>query len=137
MRGITGRFVLLIATAAVLPLVGYGLFSVKSLRSGTEQSVSLGNQAVAKEVAARIKLYFDNNLRVLSSIGAEVRGNGIGRIRLMPVPDTSKEHLLDFVQQVVTPGAAVVTDGLPVYINLTKLGYVHQRRIASPIIDYH
>ena len=93
MRGITGRFVLLIATAAVLPLMGYGLFSVQSLRRGTEQSVSLGNQAVAKEVAARIKLYFDNNLRVLSSIGAEIRGT-----QLEPWQQTQivRNHVLDF-----------------------------------------
>ncbi len=69
----------------------------------------------------------------LVMVAAEVRGEGIGRIRFMPVPDTSKEHLLDFVKQVVTPGATVVTDGLPVYINLPKLGFVHRRRIASPI----
>ncbi len=93
MRGITGRFVLLIATAAVLPLVGYGLFSVKSLRSGTEQSVSLGNQAVAKEVAARIKLYFDNNLRVLSSIGAEVRGT---QLEAWQQTQILRNHVLDF-----------------------------------------
>ena len=74
MKRITGRFVLLIATAAVLPLVVYGLISVSSLRSGTEQSVGRGNQAVAQQVAAYIRQYFDNNLRVLTSIGTENRG---------------------------------------------------------------
>lgn len=69
----------------------------------------------------------------LVMVAAEVRGKGIGRIRLMPVPDTSKEHLLDFVQQAVAPETTVITDGLHVYINLAKLGYTHQPRIASPV----
>ena len=80
MRGITSRFVLLIATAAVLPLVGYGLWSVSSLRAGTERSVVQGNQAVAQQVSGRMTLYFENNRRVLTSIGAELRGlDGAGR----------------------------------------------------------
>jgi signal transduction histidine kinase len=92
-RRITGRFVLLIATAAILPLVGYGLVSVKSLRSGTTQSVSLGNQAVARQIAARIKLYFDNNLRVLESIGTQIEGTQLEpwqQARIL------RNHVLDF-----------------------------------------
>ena len=50
MKRITGRFVLLIATAAVLPLLLYGLISVRTLTDGTEQSVSRGNQAVAQQI---------------------------------------------------------------------------------------
>lgn len=68
----------------------------------------------------------------LVMVAAEVRGKGIGRIRLMTVPDTSKEHLLDFVRQTVSPGSVVVTDGLPVYINLIKMGFAHRPRIAPP-----
>src|SRR4029434_9652336 len=65
MKRITGRFVLLIATAGVLPLLLYGLISVTKLTDVTEQSVSLGNQALAQQFAAQIKLYFDNSHRVL------------------------------------------------------------------------
>jgi signal transduction histidine kinase len=93
MKGITSRFVLLIATAAILPLVMYGLVSISSLRTGTEQSVGRGNLAVAEQVAARIRLYFDNNLRVLSSIGTEIRG-----IQLEPWQQARilTNHVLDF-----------------------------------------
>ena len=93
MRRITGRFVLLIATAAVLPLVIYGLVSVRSLRIGTEQSVSAGNQAVAQQVAYRIELYFNNNIRVLSSIATQIRGTQLDqwqRERIL------RNHVLDF-----------------------------------------
>ncbi|HEX6975064.1 MAG TPA: sensor histidine kinase [Vicinamibacterales bacterium] len=93
MRRLTGQFVLLIATAAILPLVGYGLVSVTSLRSGTEQSVSEGNQAVARQVASRIALYFENNVRVLGSIGSELGGT-----QLQPWQQTRmlRDHVLDF-----------------------------------------
>jgi signal transduction histidine kinase len=92
-RHITGRFVLLIATAAVLPLVIYGLVSVRSLRTGTEQSVGAGNQAVAQQVAYRIQLYFNNNVRVLSSIATQIRGTQLEqwqRERIL------RNHVLDF-----------------------------------------
>ncbi len=93
MRRITSRFVLLIATAAVLPLVVYGLVSVSSLRIGTEQSVGRGNEAVAQQVAARIRLYFDNNLRVLSSIGTEIRGTQLQKWQQERI---LRNHVLDF-----------------------------------------
>jgi len=71
-KRITSRFVLLIATAAVLPLVLYGAVSVRSLRHGTQGSVTDGNQKVAEQVAAQLNLYVRSNIRVLQSIGAEL-----------------------------------------------------------------
>ena len=55
MTRITSRFVLLIATAAVAPLVLYGLISVTHLRSGTQDSVTNGNLQVAGQVSERIR----------------------------------------------------------------------------------
>ncbi len=93
MRGITGRFVLLIGTAAVLPLLVYGAISVSSLQRGTEQSVGSGNQALAKQVAEQIELYFQNNVRVLSSIGTEIRGT---RLEEWQKQRILTNHVLDF-----------------------------------------
>jgi signal transduction histidine kinase len=93
MRGITGRFVLLIGTAAVLPLLLYGAVSVRSLQRGTEQSVGSGNQALAKQVAEQIDLYFENNVRVLSSIGTEIRGT---RLEEWQKRRILANHVLDF-----------------------------------------
>ena len=92
-RGITSRFVLLIATAAVLPLIVYGLVSVESLRRGTEQSVRRGNKEVAQQIAMRISQYFDNNVRVLTSVGLELQGTQLAswqRARIL------RNHVLDF-----------------------------------------
>jgi signal transduction histidine kinase len=69
---ITSRFVLLIATAAVLPLIVYGAVSVNSLRNGTTSSVIDGNRKVAEQVAAQVELYIRSNTRVLHSIGTEL-----------------------------------------------------------------
>jgi signal transduction histidine kinase len=72
MTRITSRFVLLIASAAVAPLILYGLVSVSYLRSGTEDSVTAGNRQIAGQISDRIRLYFDNNVRVLQSVGSEL-----------------------------------------------------------------
>lgn len=72
MRRITSRFVLLIATAAIAPLVVYGAISVTSLRQGTNSSVRDGNLMVARQVAEQVNLYVLNNVRVLQSVGAEL-----------------------------------------------------------------
>jgi signal transduction histidine kinase len=70
-RRITSRFVLLIATAAVAPLIIFGAVSINSLRSGTSSSVTDGNLKVAGQVAEQIKMYMRNNTRVLQSVGTE------------------------------------------------------------------
>ena len=76
-RRITSRFVLLIATAAVLPLVVYGGVSLVRLEEGTERSVREGNLEVAKQVAGQLKLYVDNNARVLRSLGGELSSTSL------------------------------------------------------------
>jgi signal transduction histidine kinase len=72
--GLRARFALLVATAAVAPLLIYGVVSVSSLRTATEESVATGNTAVANQVALRIQQYFDNNGRVLESLGQQLAG---------------------------------------------------------------
>ena len=93
MRRITSRFVMLIATAAVAPLVIYGLVSIRTLAGGTEESVRLGNKRVAEQVASQLKLYIDNNARILRSIGAE-----LGQTHLAPWQQSRilSNHVLEF-----------------------------------------
>ena len=77
MKRITSRFVLLIASAAVAPLVVYGIVSVTSLRNGTRESVTDGNLKVAGQVSAEIDLYMRDNVRVLRSLGAELTATSL------------------------------------------------------------
>ena len=93
MRRITSRFVMLIATAAVAPLVIYGGLSISGLRSGTRESVNQGNMRLADQVATRVKLYVDNTARILKSVGQE-----LGETALAPWQQSRilKNHVLEF-----------------------------------------
>src|SRR5688572_392199 len=77
MKRITSRFMMLIATAAVLPLVVYGAVSMARLKQGTETSVREGNLEVAEQVASQVKLYIDNNARILRSAGEELNATSL------------------------------------------------------------
>jgi signal transduction histidine kinase len=93
MKSITSRFVMLIATAAVAPLVTYGLVSVLQLRNGTEESVFKGNLGIAQQVATQINQYVENNQRVLRSISLELRTTGLARWQQSRI---LKDAVLDF-----------------------------------------
>ena len=93
MNGIRSRFVLLIASAAVAPLILYGLVSVSYLRSGTQESVTNGNLQVAAQVSERIGFYFDNNIRVLRSVGMELLDTHLAKWQQDRV---LRNHVLDF-----------------------------------------
>jgi signal transduction histidine kinase len=103
MTRITSRFVLLIASAAVAPLILYGVVSVARLRSGTQDSVREGNRQVAGQVSERIRLYFDNNIRVLKSVGTELldtdlkswQQNRILRNHVLDFPEFREVTLID------------------------------------------
>ena len=63
--------------------------------------------------------------KALVVIAAEEDGPGIGRIRLARVADGSTSSLHGFIQQAITPGSMVHTDGWAPYQGLEKLGYGH------------
>ena len=93
MRTITTRFVMLVATAAVAPLVLYGAVSIYSLRAGTRQSVIDGNRNVAARAAEQIEQYMGHHVSVLQSIAAHLRDT-----HLEPWQQTQilTSHVLDF-----------------------------------------
>lgn len=62
-------------------------------------------------------------------VAAEEDGNGIGRIRLRPIADATRQSLHGFIHDVIEPGSTVRTDGLRAYAQLE--GYVHVRQIAQ------
>jgi signal transduction histidine kinase len=93
LRRITSRFVMLIATAAVAPLVIYGVVSIGKLDNGMKGSVGEGNLRVAQQVATQIKLYIDSNARVLRSVGEEIAGT---RLAAWQQSRILKNHVLDF-----------------------------------------
>jgi len=69
--------------------------------------------------------------KALVAVAAEVRGRGVGRIRLQRIPDASGESLVGFVRGAVAPGAVVITDGWTAYPGLAQHGYSHRPRVVS------
>ncbi|HEX6464128.1 MAG TPA: sensor histidine kinase [Vicinamibacterales bacterium] len=134
MRRITSRFVLLIATAAILPLVVYGLVSMRQLRNGTSSSVQDGNKKVATQVAEQVAMYMQNNTRVLQSVGAELSSTGL-------TPWQQERILKDYVLQFPEFREITVFDasGQPIATSALRGTRLHvpdvaQRRPDKPYI---
>jgi hypothetical protein len=60
-------------------------------------------------------------------IAAEIRGEGMGRVRLAKLPDETGSHIVKFVRTNVTKGSLIVSDGEWAYGWLTDEGYRHRR----------
>jgi transposase-like protein len=69
--------------------------------------------------------------KALVAVAAEVRGHGMGRIRLQRIPDASQASLVGFVREAVAPKTVVVTDGWTAYPGLVDHGYRHRPRVVS------
>ena len=72
-RHITTRFALLLALAAVLPLIAFGAVSIFSLQRGTRQEVIQGNQNVAARAAEEIRRYVMTNAELLKALAANLQ----------------------------------------------------------------
>jgi len=67
--------------------------------------------------------------KTLTVIAVEIREpKGLGRCRMMPIPDASSATLHPFVMDHVEPGATLVTDAWQSYVGLRDKGYQHDRR---------
>jgi signal transduction histidine kinase len=78
-RKISTRFALLLAAAAVLPMLGYGAMSIFSLRTGAQQAVIDGNLNVARQVSEQIELYVTGSVNILKAVAADLQQTGLQR----------------------------------------------------------
>jgi signal transduction histidine kinase len=78
-KKITTRFALLLAAAAVLPLVAYGILSIVSLTRGAQQAVIAGNLNVARQVTEQIDLYIVGSVRILKAVAADLERTRLER----------------------------------------------------------
>jgi signal transduction histidine kinase len=76
-RRIAVRLALLLAGAAVAPLIGFGAVSIISLQRGTKESVVNGNQNVAVRAAEEIRRYVVSNAELLKALAADLQGTGL------------------------------------------------------------
>jgi signal transduction histidine kinase len=78
-RRIAVRLALLLAAAAVAPLIGFGVVSIVSLQRGTRESVINGNQNVAVRAAEEIRRYVVSNAELLKALGADLQDTGLSQ----------------------------------------------------------
>ena len=67
--------------------------------------------------------------KVMIIVAAEVKGKGIGRIRMQRIPDFDRKTLHRFIRESIEPGSTVCTDGLNSYRDLD--GYNHDRKVQK------
>ncbi len=79
MKRISTQFAVLLALAAVMPLLAYGAVSMVSLRSGARETVRNGNIAVARRVGEQIQLYVVNSVRILNAVAADLQQTRLAR----------------------------------------------------------
>lgn len=130
MRTITTRFVMLVATAAVAPLVIYGVVSISSLRTGSRQSVIDGNSNVAARAAEQLEQHIDHQAGILRSIVSNIRETSL---RPRQQEQILTNHVLDFegfreLTLFDLDGAVIAT---------SKLGGSGLEAPASSVTDLH
>jgi hypothetical protein len=64
-------------------------------------------------------------------VAAQEEGNGIGRIRMLRIPDASAESLHSFIDQAIEPGSIIISDGWEGYTGLETKGYAHEVRVIK------
>ena len=92
-RRIAVRFALLLAAAAVVPLMGFGVASILSLQRGTRESVVNGNQNVAVRAAEEIRRYVVSNAELLKGLSADLQDTGLD---LRQQDQILKNYILQF-----------------------------------------
>lgn len=73
----------------------------------------------------RGKAWRDGESKSIVVVAVEVRGEGMGRVRLKRVPNTSGTALGGFVKSAAATGSEIVTDGWKGYSGLNELGFKH------------
>jgi signal transduction histidine kinase len=71
-KKIATRFALLMAAAAVVPLLAYGAASIYSMRQTARQQVFQGNRNVAERAAEQIDQYVENSFRLLRGLASSL-----------------------------------------------------------------
>lgn len=76
-RRIATRFALVLAVAAIVPLVAYGVWSLVTLQRGTRESIVAGNLNVAERAADEIRRYIVGNTAILKALGSDLQGTDL------------------------------------------------------------
>ena len=61
-------------------------------------------------------------------VAVERRGRGTGRVRMKAIPDFKSSTMIPFLQENVSPGSTIYTDGFKSFCGLTEAGFRHIAR---------
>jgi signal transduction histidine kinase len=75
--GIRAQLALILALAAVLPLIAYGAVSILNLQRGTRESVVTGNQRVASRAAEEIRRFISGHAEILRALASQLQNTGL------------------------------------------------------------
>lgn len=76
---ITRRMAILVTTAALVPLVVFGLVAAWTVSASTKATVIAAHEALAARGAESIALYLASGVRLLRAAGADLQGTGLSR----------------------------------------------------------
>jgi len=76
-KHIATRFALILALAAAVPLIAYGVVSIRSLQRATRESIIAGNVNVAAPVAEEIRRYVTTNAALLKTLAGDLQDTGL------------------------------------------------------------
>jgi signal transduction histidine kinase len=93
MRTLRVRFAVMLATAAVVPLLTYGAVSLYSLSAGTRRTVVEGHLNVARQVAEQVRRYISTNRQILHALAANLENTNL---TIEQTDRTLKNYVLRF-----------------------------------------
>jgi signal transduction histidine kinase len=77
MKKISTRLALLMAGAAVVPLLAYGAASILSVRTGAQQAVIQGNLNIARRATEQIEQYISSSVNIVKAVAADLQQTGL------------------------------------------------------------
>ncbi|MCX6538173.1 MAG: sensor histidine kinase [Acidobacteria bacterium] len=115
MRTLRVRFAVMLATAAVVPLLTYGAVSLYSLSKGTRLTVEAGNLNVARQVAEQVRRYISTNLQILQALAADLENTNL-------TPEQTDRILKNYVLRFPEFRELTVVDGSGSAMATSRLG---------------
>ncbi|MFQ5842667.1 MAG: cache domain-containing protein, partial [Thermodesulfobacteriota bacterium] len=127
MKRISTKLIILLVSAALIPLVVFGILSIMASRTANYRSVSEGNLNVAKRAADQIELYVQNGTQIIKGIA-----ENINRTHLKPWQKETiiKNYVINFEQF----HEIYLTDREGVQIATTDLGGELSNRSKDPAV---
>ncbi|MCX6544886.1 MAG: sensor histidine kinase [Acidobacteria bacterium] len=115
MRTLRVRFAVMLATAAVVPLLTYGAVSLYSLNVGTRRTVVESHLNVARQVAQQVRRYISTNLQILQALAADLENTSL-------TPQQTDRILKNYVLRFPEFRELTVVDGSGNAVATSRLG---------------